>query len=200
MIDAAPLTRCAWRRCRRRRRLAMRTRALVWSRSAVAQRSGHRRVSSRTGDRRRHRRTPRAVARATSPAAAAILMRRRRVGVRGADRSATGTARVDSTSHTVIAHSAVAPATWIPTRSGRHLVEVLHVARRPPAAGRRRSTTTAVPAAGPAITGRPSHEQGEGDGEWRRRSSRWSRGPVRRRRCRRRSAARPRRRRAVRRR
>ena len=115
------------------------------------------------------------------------------------DGAAVG-AVVDSTSHTVIAHSAVAPATWRPTSSARHVVEVLDVADRRLQQGDE-DPRRQRPLQRPAARRRPAlHPDGEGDGEADGDASPRRRGPGPRRRCRRRSAGRPRRRRAVRRR
>ena len=95
---------------------------------------------------------------------APALVTRTRAPVRRSARRAASARLVDSTSHTVIDHSAVAPATWTPTSSAGHVVEVLDVADRRPAA-RRRTATTRSSAEDAPLVGPSLHADGEHDGE-----------------------------------
>ncbi len=120
------------------------------------------------------------------------------VGATSTGRAGATTA-VASTSHTVIAHSAVAPATWSADQQGRDVVEVLDVADRRLQQGdedpRRQDALQHLAVGGVALQADAERRR-----RGRRRRSRACRGPGPRRRSARRSARRPRRRRAGRRR
>ena len=73
-------------------------------------------------------------------------------------------ASVDSTSHTVIAHSAVAPATCRPTSSGGHVAEVLHVPDRRLQEGDE-DPRRQRPLQRRSLVGVALHAHGDGDGD-----------------------------------